>query len=428
MVSALLLISCTLATAQTVADEILAQPARSAGIAYSLPVGMPYANTPPPKGMKPFYISHYGTSAAFYLEDSLAYLMPIATLAKADSLDCLTGLGRDVLHRLRLVYNDARNRSGELTAKGALQMRQLAQELVDRTPEVFTDSCVVDARSIVRNHNIMSMQEAMTQIARYNPHMELRLKSSHSNDAWMDVRDTALEATRFNAATTASLQAFRRSNIDNRRLLQSLFASPNYVSQHVDADTFCDQLFQVVGTIQSTPLDGVVTPYDIFTPQELYQHWRVSNAKNYVSYGQYLPNGSQAFAQRAPLWNLLHVADSIKHLDHPVVHLRFSSRTMLLSLVSLMELNGYGLQTANLDSLDKAGWADYRIAPYGSSVQVVHYRSDKSVDDILIKVLLNGQEVQLPIDTDCAPYYNWNQVKRYYLRKLYAYEKSRIKY
>ena len=56
----------------------------------------------------------------------------------------------------------------------------------------------------------------------------------------------------------------------------------------------------------------------------------------------------------------------------------------------------------------------------------IYYRKDKNDDDILIKVLLNGQESRLPVKTDCAPYYNWQEVKRYYLRKLYAHEKLRF--
>ena len=421
-----LLLLCSATSAQSIAEEIQAVPQRSAGIRYALPTGLQQTDTPAPKGKKPFYISHYGCPAAYYLENPKDYEEPIATLAKADSLNMLTPLGKDVLRKLRMVYDDAIYRVDELTVKGAQQMRQLAQELVDRFPEMFTKGCVVDARSIVRNHNIMSMQEAMTQIAKNSSSIDLRIKSSHSNDAWMDVRDKELEKDRFNPETEASYQAFRQANSDNQRLMESLFVSADYVKAHIDPMVLSDQLFVVVGTIQSTPLENVVTLYDIFTDKELYQHWRIHNAWNYISYGHFALNGGhQAYAQRAPLWNLMHIGDSIKNLDFPVVHLRYSSRGMVLSLICLMELNGFGLQTADLDQLDKLGWADYKIAPYGANVQVIHYRKDKNDEDILIKVLLNGQETQLPIATDCAPYYHWQDAKRYYLRKLYAYEKLR---
>lgn len=426
LATSVLMALCTSLSAQSAADEIAAVPQRSAGICYSLPIDQQHTDTPAPDGKKPFYISHYGCSAAYYLENAKDYVGPIATLAQADSLDMLTPLGKDVLRRLRLVYEDAKLRAGELTAKGAQQMRQVTQEMVDRFPDIFTKGAIIDARSIVRNHNILSMQEAMTQIARACSPMDLRMKSSHSNDHWMDNRDTELEADRFNTETEACYQAFRQANIDDRRLMESLFTNTDYVKQHVDAAVLSDQIFAIVGTIQSTPLEGVVTLYDIFTPQELYHHWRIHNARNYIYYGGFTQNGGyQAYSQRAPLWSLLHMGDSIKNYDAPVAHLRYSSRAMMLSLICLMELNGFGLQTDDLDQLDKLGWVDYRIAPFGANVQVIHYRKDKTDEDILIKVLLNGKETRLPISSDCAPYYHWNDAKRYYLRKVYAYEKLR---
>lgn len=391
-----------------------------------MPVGKPQKDTPAPGGKKPFYISHYGCSAAYYLEHSRDYDTPYATLKKADDQGMLTTLGKDVMRRLQLVREDAHDRADELTEKGARQMRLLAQQMADRFPDIFVKGSIIDARSIVRGHSILSMQEAMIQLSRACRQMDVRIKSSHSNDAWLDVRDRELEADRFNAATEASFDAFQKANIDTRRLMASLFVSEDYVKQHVNATQLSDQLFIVAGSIQNTSLDGHVTLYDIFTPQELYQHWRMRNAKNFISFGQFeLNGGHQAYSQRAPLWNLMHIADSIRQLDVPVAHLRFSSRGMVLSLVCLMELNGYGLKTASLDEVDKRGWIDYQIAPFGANVQVVHYRKDKNDDDILIKVLLNGQEARLPIPTDMAPYYHWQDAKRYYLRKVYAYEKLR---
>ena len=425
-VTPLLLMICAQITAQTVVEEINAIPQCSGGIIYSLPTGKHYTDTPAPDGKKPFYISHFGSSAAYYLENYRDYEFSIITLVKADSANMLTPLGKDVLRRLRLIEQDAIHRTGELTVNGARQMRQLAQEMVERFPDIFVDGSFIDARSIVRNHSIMSMQEFMTQIARHNANMELRVKSSHSNDKWMFARDKELEADRFNAETEASYQAYIKANTNNKRLWESLFTSADYVKEHVDTIKFSDQLFTLAGGIQNTPLAGKVTLYDIYTPQEILQHWRLHNAKNYVSYGCFeLNGGNQPFAQRAPLWNLLHQGDSIKELDYPVIHLRFSTRGMVMELICLMELNGYGLKTADLNQLEKLGWANYRIAPFGSSVQVVYYRKDKTDDNILIKVILNGQEARLPIETDCAPYYHWQDVKRYYLRKLYAHETLR---
>jgi hypothetical protein len=123
---------------------------------------------------------------------------------------------------------------------------------------------------------------------------------------------------------------------------------------------------------------------------------------------------------------MIHMGDSMLKRYNPLMHLRYTNATTIMSLVCLMDLNGYGLHTANLDSLEDYGWANYRIAPLGGSIMMIHYRTDRDDPDVLVKVLLNGEEATLPIPTDCAPYYHWQDVKRYYLRKLYRYENRRI--
>jgi hypothetical protein len=112
-------------------------------------------------------------------------------------------------------------------------------------------------------------------------------------------------------------------------------------------------------------------------------------------------------------------------LDDPVVHLRYTHENVVMSLVCLLEVDNYGVQTDCLDSLETLGWADYRIAPLGGSIIIIHYRSGKDDPDPLVRVLLNGREARLPIPSDCTPYYHWNDMKRYYLRKLYTYTRER---
>jgi hypothetical protein len=110
----------------------------------------------------------------------------------------------------------------------------------------------------------------------------------------------------------------------------------------------------------------------------------------------------------------------------PLMHLRFTNENAVMSLACLMELDGLGFHTSNLDSLEAYGWANYRISPLGGAINMVHYRSSIDDTDVLVKVIFNGHEAKLPIETDCAPYYHWRDVKRYYLRKLYRYENKRL--
>ena len=245
----------------------------------------------------------------------------------------------------------------------------------------------------------------------------------------MDPVDDELVAQRLDSLTSLRYNRFVALNSDDSRLMQALFNDMNYVITNIDETKLCRQLFILAGNVQHTELAGKITLWDIFTPEEIRLHWRKQNAWHYIKYGGCTLNGGyQAYLQRSVLRNMIHMGDSMQIRVNPLMHLRYTHESVVMSLACLLDLDGYGFHTDNLDSLEVYGWANYRIAPLGGSIEMIHYRSERGDPDVLVKVLLNGHEARLPIETDCAPYYHWNDVKRYYLRKMYRYENRRFNF
>ena len=58
------------------------------------------------------------------------------------------------------------------------------------------------------------------------------------------------------------------------------------------------------------------------------------------------------------------------------------------------------------------------------NIQLVYYRSKKAGAPILVKALLNEKEATLPIPTDQYPYYKWDDLRTYYLKKLDDFERG----
>ena len=414
--------------AQTeIARELKADINRHAGMFYTRSIEKSPKDTPPPAGKKPFYINHYGCSGAYYLDKSEYYTETYAIFAKADSLGKLTKLGQDVFRRIRLLCEDAKDRYGELTAKGAQQSRAYVKQLVERFPDMFTAKGYYSVRSIVENHCILTMQEGLLQLSAMQQPLTARSRVSFQEKPFMDPEDKELIGQRLDSLTKARFERFKMLNSDDGRLMNALFNDQNYVITNIDANDLGRQLYILAGDVQHTDIAGVVTLYDIFTPQELHRQWRRQNAWHYINYGGCTLNGGyQAYLQRGLLRNMMHMGDSVMKRYNPLMHLRYTHANVVMSLACLMDLDGYGLHTENLDSLEAYGWANYRIAPLGGSIEMIHYRSERGDPDVLVKVLLNGHEACLPIKSDCAPYYHWNDVKRYYLRKLYRYESRRF--
>ena len=371
-----LLVSASVQAQTDVIKEMKADINRAAGMFYTRPVGKMPKDTPPPAGKKPFYINHYGCPGAYYLDKSEYYTETYAIFAKADSLGKLTPLGKDVFRRIRLLCEDAKGRYGELTKKGAQQSRALVKQMVERFPDMFTAKGYYSVRSVVENRCILTMQEGLLQLSAMQ--QPLTASVSFQEKPFMDPEDKLLTSQRLDSLTMARFDRFKMLNSDDGRLMNALFNDQNYVITNIDANDLGRQLYILAGDVQHTDISGVVTLYDIFTPQELHRQWRRQNAWHYINYGGCTLNGGyQAYLQRGLLRNMMHMGDSVMKRYNPLMHLRYTHANVVMSLACLMDLDGYGLHTANLDSLEAYGWANYRIAPLGGSIEMIHYRSER---------------------------------------------------
>ena len=411
----------------SVKEEILKDVPCAAGVnkAYVPAVNETWA--PAPEGKTPFAIITYGRHGSCYLSKPAYYDAPLKVLAKADSVDRLTPLGKSVLDRLKLIRRDAHNHWGELTETGARQQQKIAWQLMERVPEVFNKNAFhLGARSLRDTRSLLSMDQLLMEVARV---CRTRVYHNASNgySDYLNHQEESRLLIHKDSLAKAAFEAFSKKYEDGDRLAKTLFSDPDYIREQVDVQTLSDQLFKIAGSIQNTRLDGEVSLYDLFTQEEIWHQWKRQNAWNYVNLGNYRREGVRREGVKEGLEHrllrrLLHFSDTAQTLG-PTAVFHIADETSFLPLVSLMEINGYGLATDDLESLDEKGWADYRICPMSANLQWILYRKDPEDQDVMIKVLLNGQEATLPLPSEQAPYYHLKDFKDYYLNKLDSYEK-----
>ena len=408
--------------AQSIREEIQKNIRCSASNYMAYPNPHQHELTPAPEGKKPFYISHYGRHGSRYHNLPATYDIPYQTMAAADSLGKLTPLGADVLHRLELIRRDAKDHWGELTELGARQHREIIKRMVRRYPEIFRGRVTVDARSTMSTRCILSMEYAMMQLAEMLPTAQIHHNATFRDMYYLNQQDKRLFAMKMDSATRVRYFEFTKNYEDNSRLMKSLFNDTAYINNKVDAGKLNYFLFKVASNLQSTHLNNAMTLYDLFTDEEIYRNWKKENAWWYICYGNCPINGGlQPYTQRNLLRRIIEQADSCISLKQPGAQLRFGHETVLLPLVCLLEVEDYGLSTDNLESLDRRGWANYRIFPMGANLQLVFYRQSPADEDVLFKVLLNENEVHLPLKSVEDVYYHWSDFRKYYLSKLDAY-------
>ena len=199
---------------------------------------------------------------------------------------------------------------------------------------------------------------------------------------------------------------FEKKNVRPERLMASLFVNPAVITNQ---DAMMRSLYWIAADMQNVELN--LSLYDIFEYEELIGVWKTVNARMYVCNAAAPLNGGLMPRCAVPLLrNMLESADAAIKKGTPAADLRFGHDTHLIRLLALMQIEGCGNQETDMEKFHLA-WQDYRVSPMGANLQLVFYRNGKN--DVLVKFLLNENEVTLPIKSGKVPYYSWEEAKAF---------------
>ncbi len=422
LIAALVLVAS--AQAQNVAYEAFKQDIhRSANNYQAYPDRNLPALTPAPEGYKPFFMNHYGRHGSRWLIDPKDYSIPVDQLTKGERNGRLTKRGKEVLAACRAMLKASSLRFGELSDIGAEQHQRIARRMFENFPEVWEGAATVDARSTVVIRCILSMLNETDMLKSLNPELRIITDASEHDMYYMNYRDTAAIAAQ--KAARPVVQAFKdklfpEKELEKRlgKITSRLFTDKKFVRDSIDSFNFVMRLFDVVSNMQSHhDFENIDLYTGVFTVDDATDIWTYNNARWYISSGNTpLNNYTGAQAHRHLLRNFVEAADVAIASGHNSATLRFGHESVVLPMVCLMGLNGMDYCTDNLETLAEH-WRSYEVFPMAANIQMVYYRKPGS-DDILVKVLLNEHEATLPIETDCAPYYHWTDVRSFFISRL----------
>lgn len=380
--------------------------------------------TPTPQGYKPFYLSHYGRHGSRYMIGKSAYDVPYYSLLKAEQEGKLTAKGEETLQKVTLVREEAKGRDGELTPLGAIQHQGITRRMMERFPEIFAGNTNIEARSTIVIRCILSMENGLQQMLRLNPKLNIFHDASYHDMYYMNQDDKYLDSLKYCVGRNVIQNDFSTKHIHCEHLMKELFNDLDWVKQNINQRDLNSKLFEMASSLQGTELRNKVSLYDLYNEEDAYENWVVNNSWWQMSFGFSPYTGNQQpYSQHNLLRDIIEKADSCIALEHPGATLRYGHDTMVTPLTCLLNLNDYGEEIKNPEDIAKQ-WFDYKITPMATNLQFVFYRKNKKDKDILVKVLLNEDEATLPIPTDIAPYYHWNDFKAYCLNKLNSYKRQ----
>lgn len=413
-------------TQKTALEQIKENPRLSASnlLAYPYPASPLPELTPAPEGYRPFYISHYGRHGSRWIIYPEMYSLPVEQLAKGEKYGKLTERGKQVLAELRKIEPVALKHLGELTDVGAEQHRGIAQRMYRNFPDVFAGAAKIEANSTTSIRCILSMENELQEFCRLNPAVQITHDASRSTMPAL-IQSSTEEALhhfqperfeRYSKTVKGIVKEMRKDLIKPERFLSVLFTDKKFAADSIDGEHLMQYMFTLTGNQQSHHTD--VSFYDLFTLEELYKQWECMNAEWYMEFGPGPQTESfKPFQQGNTLRDILRAANEVVEGRSDVsATLRFGHDSVLLPVACLMELDDCNVIVDDIKELpDK--WQNFNIYCMGCNIQLVFYRKPGS-DDVLVKALLNEQECSMPVETDCAPYYHWKDLNRYYTEKL----------
>ena len=379
--------------------------------------------TPAPEGYVPFFINHYGRHGSRWLIAPTDYTFPVEQLTKGERNGKLTKRGKEVLEMCRKMLEASQGRLGELSDIGAEQHQRIAKRMYQNFPEVWKGDARVDAKSTVVIRCILSMLNETDMLKSLNPNLRITTDASEHDMYYMNYRDTVAIAAQKAARPTVNAfkdKLFPPKTIEKRleKMTSRLFNDKKFVRDSIDSFKFEYVLFDLVSNMQSHHAFENTDLYTgVFTADEATDFWIYNNARWYLYSGNtQLTNYTGARAHRHLLRNFVEEADKAIISGTNSATLRFGHESVVLPLVCLMGLNGMDYDTSDLTTLADH-WRSYEVFPMAANVQMIFYRKAGS-DDVLVKILLNEHEATLPVNTDCAPYYHWQNVRDHFLKRI----------
>ena len=395
-------------------EQLKADPRKAYGTDY--PYGFKTEPvTPAPRGYKPFYISGYARHGSRYYWNDRLYNQLDTLMKTAHEKQLLTAEGEAFYARFIEAEKELMTGISELTELGWQQHQQIARTMYERFPEVFSKGGNVLAISSLSGRCVLSMSAFCQELVQCNPKIEIREQSSRftldgvvpgdkQNPAY---RDWPKATPRYEKNTGS----FVRDTTLRDKVLTRVFKSTEGLPGNMRQ--IADNLVSLYTSLPSINHEGMLG--DILTDADIVRHWETDNLGSYswVFRDQY---------QTIPiLRDFLVKADAVLDgTSDRIADLRFGHDSYIGPLTVLMGLDG-----ADLDPEDpyevKNVYQNWKTCK-ASNIQLVFYHGRHATDDILVKCLLNGYEVTLPIPTDTFPYYRWSDLRTHYQAKIDSVE------
>ena len=390
-------------------ESVIAEcPETAGGIYYAYDVEEDSIPTVP-DGYAPVYISHYGRHGSRWPVNMKIYKIAGDFFQSQQLAENLTPEGKDVWKMVTLCAGNAQGHLGELTPMGERQHKAISERMYRRFPDLFSGQSHVVARSSVEPRCIMSMVAFCDRLRELAP----ASIEKHATPGDMDFIHHNTEEAKMNTGEDApwmwEFDHYRDSVSQCGKVAAKLFKK---VPDSDSLPVFMRSLYDVAISVQDIDsLDADLL--SVFDKAELTGLWKASNYMQYVANAKSPVSIYSGTESVKPLLNeIVERADEMLSSGQSRVDLRFGHDTDLLRLVSLIDIDGRGIELEDPEEAAEK-WRNFEISPMGANIQFIFFRNRPG--NVIVLPRLNEIPVAISDVPQVAPgYYDWELLKTYF--------------
>lgn len=382
--------------------------------------------TAAPAGYQAVFVNYLGRHGARHLTKPVGSTLAWKLLLKADSVNQLTLLGKQLKNKILLLEELEADQVASISGEGKAELQSAGARMQQQRPELFNRPTAIAIGITNKKRTRQSADAFMSGLS------DTLNRTTYIDDINLRFYDLSPAYLRYEREGDwiSILQKYKQEKQLAKiymRLCNQIFGlSRSSAMTSAEQEKFGEDLFgfatilpalrQEIAASGRIPGDVDFTPF--FSCPELEILGRVSDAEDFLRKGPGCQWDGVQTRIAAPL-----LADFIKTTDQFILErtyalqLRFAHAETLIPLATAMSISGADQQTCDMGQLP-ANWNAAAVAPLGGNLQWVLYEN-KGQNTFLVKVLLNEHEVSIDgLPASHFPYYDYKDLKAFYLGRL----------
>ncbi len=388
---------------------------------------------PAPAGYRPVFINHAGRHGARHLTKEVNTYFLYQMLLKADSSNGLTEKGKLLKKKVLNLEKTEQGAVKSISEQGKTEQQGIAKRMYSNYATVFKGTKTLSIK-VDYTKEIRTLQTSEAFLSSLRTQVKEPSVSKKVNDSALRFYDmsAAYDAYKENGSWKDSVKLLKKTlhYNDVAKDITALFFTASFLEKldkkniakiTEDLYSFITISFSLQKEITAAGLHfDDANMQSFLTCSQLAVLSRIDNTTDYFEKGPGEDlNGIQVTVAAPLLKDFIRTSDDYIEKKQLNACLRFCHAETIAPFASLLGLNTAAEKSKNINNI-AAVWNAAGIIPLSANIQWVFYKKGKE-EKYLVKFLLNEKEAAVNgLTTRTFPFYDWDVVKAFYIRKLHS--------